>query len=603
MERKILICRQPFLLLIFVCTALALEPQANVRRGKYFYMDPNDELMLFPQPNHINSGETILPIPSPCDFQFFTNFDQRRDYITQVLTAYRSMIFPETDCGRASSFIQFRRPSEGEQGLYIHILTPIYDYPRIDDNESYTLVVEEGNFKLIAATYIGFVHGIETFSQLVYTNKTKDQPITYYIPKTPLKILDKPIYQHRGLMLDISRHFFTKQTIKRQIDGLSYAKMNVLHLHLTDDDNFPLDIPSYPDLARTTTYDDDQIYTRADMTEIIEYAAARGIRVIAEIDAPGHTRSWSDVPELKDIVTGWDERLSALWHGYLNPVKDKTYDVLEKIFKDVYDIFPGEFIHLGADEPDFRAWEKDESIKQFMKDQGITNSHELLNYFIKRQRDTLSTKLPSKNYVYWSNADTLYLRYAEGDTIQWWGNTSMIPEVIKQYDKQKIILSAWDYLYLDAGSGNPFGTTTWCDPYKTWDAIYNFNISEITGGSDRVLGAEACSWNEVVNEYGIDVRLWPRTAVLGERLWSKEFSGIVSRVKRLVAHVERMKLRGIGALPITSEYCSRNVERCFPILVPPTDAGQQKPSKRRLQGTRQNVPYIFLYVIKRSRFL
>ena len=163
--------------------------------------------------------------------------------------------------------------------------------PRMDVDESYTLFLspnkEEENSYMVnisAKTYFGARHGIETLSQLI-SYKEEDDSLQMH---TFARIEDKPMYPHRGVILDTSRNFFSVEILKRVIDGLSYNKMNVFHWHITDSHSFPLEIKSIPELAEWGSYSKHQIYSQTDIKDIVEYARVRGVKVLPEFDAPAH---------------------------------------------------------------------------------------------------------------------------------------------------------------------------------------------------------------------------------------------------------------------------------------------------------------------------
>jgi len=145
---------------------------------------------------------------------------------------------------------------------------------------------------------VGYLHALETFSQLI----SKDNNNNYFISYLPIEIEDAPAFAHRGIMIDTARHFLSKVAIKRTIDAMSYNKLNVLHWHITDDESFPIELQSFPEITKTGAYSSDEIFSSADVHEIVKYATEKGIRIIPEIDSPGHCRSWGQSDTLKDMV-------------------------------------------------------------------------------------------------------------------------------------------------------------------------------------------------------------------------------------------------------------------------------------------------------------
>lgn len=200
-----------------------------------------------------------------------------------------------------------------------------------------------------ADNFYGARHGLETLSQLIIYDEIKDEIMIV----GDSEIMDEPRFKHRGLSLDTSRNFFPVDVLKRNINGMAMVKLNTLHWHMSDSQNFPLLLKKHPDLAMWSAYSMDKIYTPDDVIEIVRYAKARGIRVVPEADVPGHISEGFFRKNLTSCYsyTTTDQCRGARPCGQLDPTKDEVYEVLEDIYGEQLEYFdyPGLF-HMGGDE-------------------------------------------------------------------------------------------------------------------------------------------------------------------------------------------------------------------------------------------------------------
>ncbi len=235
--------------------------------------------------------------------------------------------------------------------------------------------------------YEGFVHGLATFTQLIEKEKETEK---YVIKNTPIHITDEPEYEYRGIMLDVSRHFFPVETIERLMDSMTLVKLNKLHLHLSDYDSYPLYSDAYPGLQNVTSFSPDERYTKNNIAELVTYGAARGITIIPEVDSPAHMNVFGNLPELKELFTCYNFRNpyhgihAGPDYGQLDPTLDKSYEFIGNLLKEIDALFPGDMIHLGGDEVLSSCWETRPEIKKFMDDHNIETYTDLQNYYTAR---------------------------------------------------------------------------------------------------------------------------------------------------------------------------------------------------------------------------
>lgn len=249
--------------------------------------------------------------------------------------------------------------------------------PRPDSDESYQLKVTAEGVTLRANTRFGALRGMETLLQLIQ-NGAENTAIPY------VTIDDAPRFPWRGLLLDSARHFMPLEAIKRQIDGMAAAKLNVFHWHLTDDQGWRFASTRYPKLQQQAS--DGLFYTQAQMKEIVRYATDRGIRVVPEIDMPGHASAIAVAyPELMSAPGPYQmERHWGVLKPVLDPTKEATYAFAEAMIGELAAIFPDPYLHIGGDEVDDSQWQANPAIQKFMRDKGLADSHALQAYFNRR---------------------------------------------------------------------------------------------------------------------------------------------------------------------------------------------------------------------------
>ena len=372
------------------------------------------------------------------------------------------------------------------------------EIPKLGDDESYSLEVTPQQVTLKSNTVVGALRGLETVVQLV-TNSNG----TYILPGVVIK--DQPRFPWRGLHIDVSRHFEPLELIKRNIDALAAAKMNVFHWHLTDDQGFRIESKVFPKL--TGMGSDGLFYTQAEARDLIAYAADRGIRVIPEFDMPGHTTAWMvGHPELASGRGPYQiERHFGIFDPTMDPTKESTYQFLDKFIGEMAKVFPDEYIHIGGDENNGKQWTANPDIQAFMKKKGIANNVDLQTYFTQKVQAIV--KKHGKKMIGW---DEVLAPGLPKDVIvqSWRGATTLDQGAKAGYD---MILSQpyyFDAMFSAArhylADPVPANTTLTPDQWK------------------HVLGGEGCMWAEVVTEQNIESRIWPRNLAIAERFWSPQ---------------------------------------------------------------------------------
>eukprot|EP00252_Welwitschia_mirabilis_P006389 TRINITY_DN17264_c0_g1_i1.p1 TRINITY_DN17264_c0_g1~~TRINITY_DN17264_c0_g1_i1.p1 ORF type:complete len:589 (-),score=40.87 TRINITY_DN17264_c0_g1_i1:259-2025(-) len=462
-------------------------------------------------------------------------------------------------------------------------------------DESYTLSVpaKGGVVNVTAKTPWGAIRGLETFSQLVLVKPGNTDSVSV----NEVWIEDSPIFAHRGLLLDTSRNFYPVEDILRTIRALSYNKMNVFHWHITDSHSFPLDLKTEPELARKGAYSLDMRYSAEDVKKIVEFGKSHGVRVIPEIDTPGHTASWAEA--YPDIVTCagefWydpsepsEDRLAAEpGAGQLNPLNPSTYKVVNNVLKEVTETFPEQMFHAGADEITTACWETDTEIQEYLKSD--SNLSHLLEQYVSKTNTFLTKSCNKTSIIYWEDillSEKVHSRPQflpkQTTILQTWNDGPKNTKIITSMGYRAIVSSA-DYYYLDCGHGGWLGNDSrytknpsedlaggsWCAPFKTWQTIYNYDITQgLTEQESRlVLGGEVALWSEQSDAVGMDGRIWPRASAMAESLWSgnrdeKGRRRYAEAILRLNQWRYRMLRRGIYAEPLQPLWCLQNPGMC-----------------------------------------
>ena len=411
--------------------------------------------------------------------------------------------------------------------IHIHVADHSVQRPTDDTDESYTLDIEHGNVKLSAQTDFGALHGMQTILQLIEPTST-----SYLLPA--VHISDSPRFPWRGLMLDVGRHFLPVANVLRTLDAMAAVKMNVLHLHLTEDQGFRIESKRYPKLTELGS--EGNYYTQDDIRQIIRYATDRGIRVVPEFDMPGHTTSWFvGYPELASKPGPYQvEHGTGIFNPALNPTLESTYDFLDAFLGEMSTLFPDEYIHIGGDESNGKDWKSNPEIVRFMQQHHMQSTNDLQAYFNSRVQKILAKY--HRRMVGWD-------------------------EILQPDLPSDVVVQNWhgiEYLIQGARLGHrgilsqPF----YLDHHYTAEQIYSADPipsgAHLTPAQEKlILGGEACMWSEQVDYNTVDSRIWPRTAAMAERLWSPASVRDPRDMYRRLAIVS-LELDGLGVKHISN---------------------------------------------------
>ena len=400
--------------------------------------------------------------------------------------------------------------THGKQSALIEITFDSISDLTIHSDESYSLSVASDKIKIHSKTDVGSLRALATLLQLVTHNASN-----YFIPGVIIN--DAPRFVWRGLMIDAARHFQPIDVLKRNLDAMAFVKMNVFHWHLTDDQGFRVEVKSHPLLHENGS--DGLYYTQAQIKDVVAYASDLGIRVVPELDVPGHATSWLVAyPEIgsKENAAYEIEINSGIFDPTLDPTNPKTYDIIEDVFTEMAALFPDTYFHIGGDENKGKHWNENKKIEAFKKHHGFKTNHELQNYFNVKVLAIL--KKHDKIMMGWEEIlqDDLP---KEVVIHSWQGEKSLTEAITKGY---KTVLSKGYYIDLVKSVEAHYAV----DPVPTQpNAITEEQLKNILGG-------ETTMWGETVTPLTIDSSIWPRTAAIAERFWSPQAINDMDDMKR-----------------------------------------------------------------------
>ncbi len=404
--------------------------------------------------------------------------------------------------------------------------------------ESYELKISSKGIEMKAGDSVGAFYGLQSVLQILIDSEIKEQAIAY------CQIKDQPRYAWRGLMLDESRYFFGGKEVKRLLDMMAIHKLNKFHWHLTDSPGWRMEIKKYPLLTKVggmgNQFDPNapaQYYSQKEIKEIIEYAAQRHIEVIPEIDMPGHATA--AVRAYPEISGGGSEKYPNFT---FHPGKEETFEFLTNVLKEVGELFPSKYIHIGGDEVHFgnHMWKTFPEVKEMMKKNKWKSMVDVEHYFLNRMADTIQNM--NKTVLGWDEVVGAGLsRY--NTTVMWWRHDK--PQLFEKSIKEgyQVIMCPRLPLYFDFVQHDSHKDGRRWNGIADIESVYAFPNKEMTGGNDfdkaNVLGMQANIWTEVIhNNDRMEFMTFPRIAALAEASWTtngqKNWKGFSDRLPGLI---------------------------------------------------------------------
>jgi hexosaminidase len=435
----------------------------------------------------------------------------------------------------------------------------------LNGTEGYSLSVIPKVITISANQPAGLFYGMQTLLQLLPPEIESKSAVKadWLIPA--VTVIDYPRFGWRGVMLDVSRNFFSKEEVEKYIDQIARFKFNTFHWHLTDDNGWRIEIKSLPKLteigawrvARSGHFGDRDnpkpgepatvggFYTQEDIREIVKYAQQRFITIVPEVDVPGHSMAAiASYPELcctknPDIKVNPGTQFSE-WYGNgtfrmlvdntLNPSDEKVYEFLDKVFTEMAQIFPGQYIHTGGDECYKGYWEKDPGCRALMKKLGLKNVEQLQGYFMNRVEKILQSK--GKKFIGWD--EILEGGISPDATVMSWRGIKGGIEAAKL--GHYVVMAPTSFAYLDYQQGEETVEPPLYAGLRL-QKCYSFNPVPEGVNAKYILGGQGNLWTEQIPEFRhAEYMTWPRGWALAEDYWTpeekKNWDDFINRVER-----------------------------------------------------------------------
>jgi hexosaminidase len=474
------------------------------------------------------------------------------------------------------------------------------------------LTVTPNHVTIKANKPAGLSYGVQSLLQLfpaAIESKEKVEDIEWKAPC--VEVTDYPRLGWRGLMFDVARHFFTKQEVKQYIDAMVRYKYNVLHLHLTDDEGWRIEIKGLPKLTEVGAWSVKKVgefgnfippapdeprnyggfYTQEDIKELVKYAKDRFVNILPEIDVPGHSLAaivsypeLSCTPGVENYRVRSGERImdwsrgappTALVDNTLCPANEKVYTFLDTIITQVAALFPFEYIHMGGDEAPFNFWEKNEAIKALMQKEGLKDMHQVQGYFEKRVQKIVESK--GKKFMGWD--EILNGDIPSSAAVMSWRGMKYGIEASK--NKHELVMSPTDYAYLDYMQADPI-TEPKVYASLRLSKTYEFDPLPASADPKYIKGGQANLWTEqIYNIRQAEYMTWPRGMAIAESKYAPSVYDPIFKVSRSADGQLLVELgTEIEGLDIYYSFDNSFPDRFYPKytekITPPKDATMLK---------------------------
>ena len=519
---------------------------------------PTNTISIIPQPVHILKGTGHFTFPK----EVLIHAPDSPELVKTISILSERLSLP------TGNHVTFATSSNGAT---IKLLLNDSDDSQLG-KEGYTLSVTHTGIKIKANKPAGLFYGVQTLLQLLPSqieSKVLVKNINWVVPI--IEIQDFPKLGWRGLMFDVARHFFTKDEVKQYIDAMSKYKYNVLHLHLTDDEGWRIEIKGYPKLTEIGAWNVKRegefgdfipplaneprnyggFYTQEDIKELVRYAKDRFIEIMPEVDVPGHSlAAIASYPELSctpdavnykvrsgEKIMDWSGGAppKALLDNTLCPANELAYSFMDSVISQLATLFPFEYIHLGGDEAPINFWQKNEQIKALMAREGIKNSTEVQGYFTRRVEKIVESK--GKKMMAWD--EVLEGGVSPTTAVMSW--RGMKYGIEAALNKHEVVMSPTTYAYLDYMQSDVISEPR---VYASLRLNKSYEFEPVPEGVDPqyIKGGQANLWTEQV--YTIrqaEYMTWPRAFAIAESVWSPKdkknwpefFSRVEEHFKRL----------------------------------------------------------------------
>ena len=427
----------------------------------------------------------------------------------------------------------------------------------ISNEEGYELKIEENSILIASKNSKGAFYAVQSLLQLM---PIKSNGLAIAIPC--LELQDEPQFKYRGMHLDVGRHFFSVDFIKKYIDLMARLKMNTFHWHLTEDQGWRIEIKKYPKLQEIAAFRNETLvghynnqphqfdgkkyggfYTQEQIKEVVAYANTRQVTIIPEIEMPGHSQAAiAAYPALG--CTGEQVEVATKW-GVFDEVycpKESTFKFLEDVIDEVVTLFPGKYIHIGGDEAPKTNWKRCAHCQRLIKEKGLKDEHGLQSYFIARMEKYINSK--GKQIIGWD--EILEGGLAPNATVMSWRGTSGAIEAAKE--GHDVILTPGSHCYFDHYQSEDENEPLAIGGFLPLEKVYHFNPipKELTEEESKyVLGAQGNVWTEYMKtEKQVEYMAFPRVVALSEVVWSspenKNYSDFINRLEQYQKRLDQL---------------------------------------------------------------
>jgi hexosaminidase len=447
----------------------------------------------------------------------------------------------------------------------------------VSNKEAYQLLVKPGSVTLKSIDTLGLFNGFQSLLQLLPASFIGKQSKKTYWPIPAVEIKDAPRYTWRGYMLDVSRTFYGVAVIKKYLDVMALYKLNVFHLHLTDDQGWRIQIKSHPELTskKATVFGETSnqpkersgFYTQNQIKEIVDYAKERNITIVPEIDVPGHC--WPIVitnPNLGTNNTLKPDHVISFMDSYshwgfqftpnpLDPTKEEVYTFLDDVFKEVAALFPGKYIHFGGDEVRHNFWEQSPSIQAFMKEKGFTKIEQLQSYFVTRVSKIITDN--GKSPIGWNDILEDAGSLPKTTAIMSWIGSDAVKNAAKY--GFNVVATPTAPLYFDISQDNVNDGTMVDWNYGGGDGkngggntikkVYDYNPERGLSQNEKkyLLGVQANMWPAVAQEVkDLNIQNFPRLLAVAEIGWTssenKDYDNFLVRLNNNYSRLDALHI-------------------------------------------------------------
>ncbi|AFL80586.1 N-acetyl-beta-hexosaminidase [Aequorivita sublithincola DSM 14238] len=534
----------------------------------------NTEVELIPKPQSIELKTGTFTIDKKTTIYFESEFEIAGNFLNDFL--------------QNGAGFSLKKASEKKADI-------IFKNDASQPSEGYFLDISDSKIVIKASDASGAFYAVQTLRQLLppqleAKDSTKEQSFT--VPQ--LMITDFPKFQYRGMHLDVSRHFFDKEFVKKYIANLALLKMNRFHWHLTDDQGWRIEIKKYPELTKKGAFREETLighyedkpqlydgkryggfYTQEEIKEVVAFAATQNITIIPEIEMPGHAQAAiHSYPELG--CTGEQIPVATTW-GVFEDIfcpKEETFTFLENVLSEVMPLFPGEYIHIGGDEALKLRWKNCAHCQQLIQDKNLVDEHGLQSYFIHRIEEFVNSK--GKKIIGWD--EILEGGLAPNATVMSWRGLQGGIDAAKQ--NHDVIMTPVSHCYFDYYQSENLDEPTAIGGFLPLKKVYSFNPIPAELNQEQakhILGAQGNLWTEYIpTEKQVEYMVFPRILAMSEVDWSgpsknfeKDYPDFFSRVEGFMKRLDALDINYANYLyEIEGEILKENGQVFYELSTP-----------------------------------